>query len=248
VLSRLPLLSQVSPDLLLRLSAAVQRVRLGRGEVLFRQGEPCTGFFVVVRGQIKLAITSAEGNEKVLEIIAPGESFAEAVVFTDRPFPVTATALLAADLLVISRQAIIDLVDSEPLLARRMLAGLSMRLHTMVADVGAMALHSGTERVIGFLLGRLPVGADRHGPGRASAGNAVDGAVGVVRDVEVVRDVGVVRVRLPVGKAVLASRLSLTPETFSRVLRLLTEQGLITVEGRDVVLHDLATLARYRGA
>lgn len=198
-------------------------------------------FFAVVRGQIKLAITSAEGNEKVLEIIAPGESFAEAAVFTDRPFPVTATALLAADLLAIPRQAIIDLVDSEPLLARRMLAGLSMRLHTMVADVGAMALHSGTERVIGFLLGRLPVGADRHGPGRTSAGNAVGGAVGTEQDV------GAARVRLPVGKAVLASRLSLTPETFSRVLRLLTEQGLITVEGRDVGLHDLATLARYRG-
>jgi CRP-like cAMP-binding protein len=235
VLSRLPLLSQVSPDLMFRLAATVQQVRLGRGEVLFRQGEPCTGFFVVVRGQIKLAITSADGNEKVLEIIAPGESFAEAVVFTDRPFPVTATCLLAADLVVIPRQAIIDLVDSEPLLARRMLAGLSMRLHTMVADVGAMALHSGTERVIGFLLGRLQPGADRHGQGRTSAGNAVEGAVQEAR------------VRLPVGKAVLASRLSLSPETFSRVLRLLTEQGLITVEGRDVILHDLVTLARYRG-
>jgi CRP-like cAMP-binding protein len=182
---------------------------------------------------MKLAITSAEGNEKVLEIVGPGESFAEAAVFADRPFPVTSTALAATDLLSIPRQAVLDLVDSDALLARRMLAGLSMRLHTMVADVGAMALNTSTQRVIGFLLGQVrPL--DHTGP----PSPAVD-AVDAVEASEAAR------VRLPVGKAVLASRLSLTPETFSRVLRLLAEQGLVSVEGRDVVLHDVARLAEF---
>jgi CRP/FNR family transcriptional regulator, dissimilatory nitrate respiration regulator len=224
VLSRLPLFSQVAPDLLVGLSSAVQQVRLGRGDVLFHQGQPCTGFFVVLRGQMKLAITSAEGQEKVLEIIGPGESFAEAALFAGRPYPVASTALVATDLLAIPGQPIFELIDGDPLLARRMLAGLSIRLHTLVADLGSLALHTGTQRVIGFLLGEVRPTDDESG----SAGGAA-------------------RVRLPVGKAVLASRLNLTPETFSRVLRLLAEQGLVTVEGRDVALHDLARLAEYSG-
>jgi CRP-like cAMP-binding protein len=223
VLARLALFSQVSAEQLTRLSAAVQQVRLRRGDVLFHRGEPCTGFFVVARGQMKLALVSAEGNEKVLEIIGPGESFAEAAMFADRPFPVTASALAATDLLAIPNWAVLDLVDADPMVARRMLAGLSVRLHRLVADVAGLALHSGTQRVIGFLLGQV----------RAADGASLAGPV---------------RVRLPVGKAVLASRLSLTPETFSRVLRLLTEQGLVSVDGRDVVLHDPVRLADYSGA
>jgi CRP-like cAMP-binding protein len=224
VLSRLPLFSQVAPDLLVGLSSAVQQVRLGRGDMLFHQGQRCTGFFVVLRGQMKLAITSAEGQEKVLEIIGPGESFAEAAVFAGRAYPVTSTALVATDLLAIPGQPVFELIDGDPLLARRMLAGLSIRLHTLVADLGSLALHTGTQRVIGFLLGEVQPADDDAAPTGGSA-----------------------RVRLPAGKAVLASRLNLTPETFSRVLRLLAEQGLVTVEGRDVALHDLARLAEYSG-
>ncbi|WP_198955136.1 Crp/Fnr family transcriptional regulator [Kineosporia sp. R_H_3] len=224
VLARLPLFSQVSADLLAVLAAAAVPVALGRGEVLFHRGDECTGFFVVLRGQVKLAVTSAEGNEKVLEIIGAGETFAEGVMFADRPYPVTATALVASDLLSVPRRTVLDLIDAEPTFARRMLAGMSVRLHTMVADVSAMALHSGTQRVIAFLLAEAaPDDATLRGGGSAV-------------------------VRLPAGKAVLASRLSLTPETFSRVLRSLVEQGLADVDGRQVTLPDLARLAAWSGA
>lgn len=221
VLARLPLFSQVSEDLREVLARACVPVGLDRGDVLFHAGQDCTGFFVVLRGQVKLTVTSAEGNEKVLEIIGPRETFAEGVMFADRPFPVTATALVACDLLAVPRQTVLDLIDLDPTFARRMLAGMSIRLHQMVADVSAMALHSGTQRVVAFLL-------DQAAPDDAalrSGGSAV--------------------VRLPAGKAVLASRLSLTAETFSRVLRSLTEQGLVEVSGRDVVLPDLRALAGW---
>lgn len=223
VLARLPLFSQVSGDLLDVLAAAAQPVALGRGQVLFRRGDECTGFFVVLGGQVKLAVTSADGAEKVLEIIGAGETFAEGVMFGDRPYPVTATALVATDLLAVPRRAVLDLIDAEPTFARRMLAGMAIRLHTMVADVSAMALHSGTQRVIAFLLSEA----------------APDDAA--------VRSGGPARVRLPAGKAVLASRLSLTPETFSRVLRSLSEQGLVAVDGRDVLVSDVRRLAQWHG-
>lgn len=215
VLARLPLFSQVPGDQLAVLAVASRAVRLARGEVLFHRGEECAGFFVVLTGQVKLAVTSADGNEKVLEIISPGETFAEGVMFADRPYPVTATGLAAGTLLAVPRQAVLDLIDAEPTFARRMLAGMSVRLHTMVADVSAMALTTATQRVIGFLLAQPGVGEGR--------------------------------VRLPAGKAVVASRLSLTPETFSRVLRLLVDERLVQVHGRDVALLDVTALSAYPG-
>lgn len=223
VLGRLPLFTQVGGDLLAALASSSTSRSLARGEVLFTRGEDCHGFFVVLRGQVKLALTSADGNEKVLEIIGAGESFAEGVMFADRPYPVTATALVPTVVLGIARRAVLDLIDSDPTFARRMLAGMSMRLHAMVADVAAMSLRSGRQRVVGFLLGELS----------AADGDLPDGAA---------------RVRLPAGKAVLASRLSLTPETFSRVLRMLADDGLITVDGRQVHVPDVGRLAEADGA
>ena len=224
VLARLPLFSQVGPDLREVLARASTPVSLGRGDVLFHHGQECAGFFVVLRGQVKLSLTNADGQEKVLEIVGAGETFAEGVMFADRPYPVTATALVATDLLGVPRQAVLDLIDVEPSFARHMLAGMAMRLHQMVADVSAMALHSGTQRVIAYLLGEA----------------APDDAT--------LRSGGPATVRLPAGKAVLASRLSLTPETFSRVLRSLTEQGLLEVDGRQVAVRDVRALAAWSGA
>lgn len=222
LLARLPLFSQVGAEPLVVLASSSRSRRLARGEVLFSRGEECAGFLVVLSGQMKLSLTSADGNEKVLEIISAGESFAEGVMFADRPYPVTATALAPTAVLAVPRRAVLDLIDVDPTFARRMLAGMSMRLHAMVADVAAMSLRTSTQRVIGYLLGE------------------VAGPDGALPD-------GAARVRLPAGKAVVASRLSLTPETFSRVLRLLADDGLVGVDGRDVTLHDIGRLAEFCG-
>ncbi|MFN8077574.1 MAG: Crp/Fnr family transcriptional regulator [Kineosporiaceae bacterium] len=222
VLARLPLFTQVGGDLLAVLASSSTSRTLPRGEVVFSRGQECRGFFVVLRGQVKLSLTSADGNEKVLEIIGAGESFAEGVMFADRPYPVTATALAPTVVLAIPRQAVLDLIDADPTFARRMLAGMSMRLHAMVADVAAMSLHSARQRVAGYLVGEVT------GPDAALPA-------------------GPAQVRLPAGKAVLASRLSLTPETFSRVLRLLADDGLISVDGHEVQVLDVAGLAASSG-
>jgi CRP-like cAMP-binding protein len=187
--------------------------------VLFHAGEPCTAFFVVVSGQIKLTLTTPDGGEKVLEIISAGETFGEAVMFAGRPYPVSAVGLLPTSLLSVPASVVLDLVAADPMFARRMLAGMAVRLHTMINDVEAISLRSGAQRVAGFLLGL----AGEH---------PRDG-------VEVV---------LPAGKAVLASRLSLTPETFSRTLRELSGADLIAVEGRRISLRDIRSLASAAGA
>ncbi|MCK7498198.1 MAG: cyclic nucleotide-binding domain-containing protein [Comamonadaceae bacterium] len=90
--------------------------RLQKGEMLFQKGDPPKGFYVVVFGQIKLAFSSAQGNEKVVDILGPQQTFGEAVMFMDRPYPVFAQALADTLLLHVSRNAVFELLERDALL------------------------------------------------------------------------------------------------------------------------------------
>jgi CRP/FNR family transcriptional regulator, dissimilatory nitrate respiration regulator len=215
----LPLFSDLQPDEIDRLAQGCRLSRLDRGEMVFRQGDPCEGFHVIVVGQVKLFVLSPTGQEKVIELVGHGGSFAEALMFLGKPCMVNAQALADTLLMTVQRRAVLDELERDSRFALRMLAGLSRRLHGLVHDVQAYALQNGVQRVIGYLL------RDRE------AEDCVSGDV--------------ITVSLPVSKATLASRLSLTPEYFSRVLRELEEARLIEVDKRDIRILDVGRLASY---
>lgn len=219
-LSVLPLFADLSPPEISRLAEGCLLRRFERGEMVFRIGEPCDTFHVVVTGQVKLFVLSPTGQEKVIELIAPGHSFAEALMFLDKPCLVNAQALADSLLLSVHRHSVMDELQRDPRFALRMLAGLSRRLHGLVHDVQAYALQNGVQRVIGYLL--------RDQQPRDDGGDEVR------------------TVSLPVSKATVASRLSLTPEYFSRVLRELEEGRLIEVDKRDIRILDVKRLAAYQ--
>ena len=131
-----------------------------------------------------------------------------------------AQALTDTLLLTVKKQAVLDEIERDPKFCLRMLAGISRRLHGLVHDVQAYALHSGLQRVIGYLLRDQAV---------------EDCATGEV-----------VTVSLPVSKATIASRLSLTPEYFSRVLHELEAAGLIEIDKRDIRILDAQRLASHQ--
>ncbi len=219
-LSLQPLFQEMTREELLRLAEGCTLQRLARGDDVFRVGEPCEAFHVVVTGQVKLFGISPSGQEKVIEIVSPGQSFAEALMFTGRPYIVNAQALSDALVLRISKDAVVAEIGRDPRFAMRMLAGISRRLHGLVHDVQAYALQNGMQRVIGYLL------RDQGGEDGAS-----DEAV---------------TVQLPVSKATIASRLSLTPEYFSRVLHELEAAGLVSIDKRDIHILDPKRLASYQ--
>jgi CRP-like cAMP-binding protein len=218
-LRNLPLFRALAPEELDRIAAATAQVRAPAGTILFRRGEPCAGFHVIVYGQVKLAFGAADGAEKVLEILGPGASFGEAVMFLDRPYVVTAEVLADALLLAIGKHAVFAELERNPKFARKMLAGLAQRLHHLVTDLEAHTLRSGTQRVIAHLLRDLP-------------GEATGGPVAV---------------ELATSKGVLASRLDLTREHFSRILHELSAAGLIEVRGRTIRILDPGRLRAFGG-
>ena len=216
-LSILPLFNDMQPAELERLAGGCQLRRYARGETVFHVGQPCQEFHVTVVGQVKLFALSPAGQEKVIELIGPGNSFAEAFMFTGKPYMVNAQSLTDSLLLAVSKQAVLDEIAIDSRFALRMLAGISRRLHGLVRDVQAYALHSGLQRVIGYLL----------------------------------RDYGETdspsfTVLLPVSKSTIASRLSLTPEYFSRVLHELEAAGLVEIDKREVRIPDAHKLAAYQ--
>lgn len=219
-LSVLPLFNDLSPPELTRLAEGCTLRRLTRGEMVFRTGERCEEFHVVVTGQVKLFVLSPSGHEKVVELISPGQTFGEAIMFTDRPYILSAQSLADTLLLTVSKRAVLEEIARDHRFALRMLAGLSRRLHGLIHDVEAYALHSGLQRVIGYLLRDQPIEDCDEGERRT--------------------------VSLPVSKATIASRLSLTPEYFSRVLHELADQGLIEIDRREIRIVDAPRLARFQ--
>jgi CRP/FNR family transcriptional regulator, dissimilatory nitrate respiration regulator len=221
-LSVLPLFNDLSPAELRQVADGCTLRRLARGDMVFRMGDACHEFHVVVTGQVKLFVLSPAGQEKVVELIGPGQSFGEAIMFTDRPYILSAQSLADTLLLTVSKRAVLAEIERDHRFALRMLAGVSRRLHGLVHDVEAYALHSGLQRVIGFLL-------------RDQA--LEDSEPCAVRTVS-----------LPVSKATIASRLSLTPEYFSRVLHELEAHGLIEIDRRDIRILDAQRLSAYQAA
>lgn len=217
-LRNVPLFGELPAAELDDIAAGTAQIRARAGTMLFRRGDQPSGFYVVACGQVKLAFGTAEGVEKVVEVIGPGGSFGEAVMFLERPYVVFAETLSDSLLLAIGKHAIFAQLEANPRFARRMLAGLAQRLHHLVEDLEAYTLRSGTQRVIGYLLRDLPEAA----PGAPSAD-----------------------VALATSKGVLASRLNITREHFSSILHELSAARLIAVHGRTIRILDVGRLRGY---
>lgn len=202
---------------LARLGAASRVIRLGRGDFLFNVGEPCTGMHVVADGQMKLFFTSANGHEKVLEIVDRGSSVDEAQVLTETAYTVTAQAITDTRVIQISREAMVQELEAAPQLSFKMLRGLASREYRMLCELESCTGHSGVQRVVAFLLGEIP-------PAAADSRSA--------------------EVTLGVAKGVIASQLGVTQEHFSRLLKSLSEQDLIRVDRKQVAIPDIPRLRR----
>ncbi len=218
ILAKLPMFRQVAAAHLRRLARSAELRRVAKDTLLYQRGDPAAGCYALVYGLVKLSLLAPDGSEKVLRLVGGGESFAESVLFDQQPHPVTARALADSELVFLPAPALFELLDRDREFARALLADLARRIHVLIADIESYSLNTGTQRVAAYLYAL----AD---PSLAPPA----------------------RVRLPANKTVIASRLGITKETFSRLLHELTAQGLVEVSRREIVLPDprrLAELAR----
>jgi len=152
-------------------------------------------------------------SERVLRLVGAGDSFGEAALFLDQPLPLDATAVTDTALLVVPAASLLELFDRDPRFARALLTRICQRFQAMVAEFEAATVHGAGERLAAYIESLAP-------PGGAPAS-----------------------AQLPAPKAVIASRLGMTKETLSRLLRTFMDQGLISVAKREIKLLDRARLS-----
>ncbi len=189
-------------------------IKLKAKEGLFDAGQPADRFYMVYSGQVKLFSISAEGDEKVVEILYPGQTFAEAIMFFQKHvYPVSAEAIVDSEVFSFDMKVFRKLLSESNETCFRLLAVMSRRLHVRIDDINNLTLHNATYRLVIYLLEQLPEGVTEFSS-----------------------------IHLSTPKSVIASRLSIQPETFSRILTRLSRNNLIEVKGNDITLLDVTGL------
>jgi CRP/FNR family cyclic AMP-dependent transcriptional regulator len=197
--------------------------RFSPGGSVFSEGEPCTGLYVVESGHVRIFKSSAGGREQVLSIEGPGSSVAELPVFDGGNYPASVSAVDAAVLLFVSKQDFQALCLAHPQVALKVLRVVGARLRRLVGIIEELSFTTVRHRLASFLL-RLA-----HSQGKRTA----DG----------------VEVTLPVSNQELASQIGTVRELVSRNLSRFQSEGLVKIEGRKVIIHDLKALeAELRSA
>jgi CRP-like cAMP-binding protein len=213
LLQSVPLFASIDDKCRRVLLRGCREIDVPRGSVIHGAGEMASGIYALVSGRVKLAIPAAHGSEKVIELLGPGDTFGQSATFLGAPHIASAETLTPARLLHVDRSAVLTAVRRHHQFAERILIALSARLRHFIREIASAALHSGTERTIAFLLAQLP--REAH---------------------------GCTMLMLPARKRVIASRLDLTHEHFSRILRDLSAARLIIVEGAKLTIPDVERL------
>src|SRR5512142_2681435 len=212
VLRKTPLFATLPDDDLRRVADLAVTRRFAKKEAVFREGNRAEGFFIVASGKVKVFKLSGEGKEQILHVLEAGQTFAEAVIFEEGVYPAHAEALDDSELLFFPKRPFLELLERRPVVAIRMLASLSRWLKRMIDLAESLSLRDVETRLIFYLSEELKT---RGIPPK-------DG----------------VDIELPIGKNVLASRLGTVPETFSRTLKKLQDDGKVRVRGRQLRILD----------
>ena len=191
-------------DVELLLDVARER-KHNRGELLFSQGEEAEGFFLVCEGRVKIYKLSPDGKERILHIVQPGQSFAEAAIFGDGLYPAFSEPLETTRLVFFPRQEFLELLHAHAQIAINMIGGLSRFLRQFAMQIEDLTFKDVPSRLARYLLD-------------------------LADDAE--------RVTLPITKTQLASRLGTVSETLSRTLRKLSDEEIISVQGKQIELLD----------
>ena len=218
VLRKTPLFANLTDTELSALARRVSNRRFERGALLFSEGDPCTGLFLVASGKIRIFKLSPAGREQVLAVEGPGSSFAELPVFDGGNYPASASALENAEVLFILRKDFQNFCREHPDVALKVIAVVGSRLRRLIGIIEDLSFTTVRHRLIALLL-------------RLAEANGTNSKEGV-------------HVELTKTHQDLAAELGTVRELVSRNLSRLQAEGFLEVDGRRIIVKDLAGLRR----
>ncbi len=152
IIKSCPLFSGVSASDLKLLLSIVKIRKASRGELLFEEGAGADGFYIVAGGKVKVYKLSPDGRERILHVIQPGNSFAEAAIFDDGRYPAFAETLDESTLLFFPKREFLDLLHNHSQLAVNMIAGLSRFLRIFTMQIEDLTFRDVPARLARYLL------------------------------------------------------------------------------------------------
>lgn len=212
-----PLFEPLSEEQLKELLGTSQLLNLEKGDLLFHQGDPAHAFYFVISGCVKIYRLTPDGQEKVLEIIGDRQTFAEAMMLMDTTnYVASAQAVGPTQLYRLANSTYMRLLENNSRLTFALLGKLCVRLHQRVNEIETLSLKNATHRVVRYLLTQL-----NHVQSTSSS------------------------FELPMAKQLVAGHLSIQPETFSRIIRRLIDEGIIAQDGRLISVLDRQRLEQF---
>ncbi len=215
VLSRVALFGDLSEEELHALAHRTVKHHVNAGDLIFSEGDPCQGFYVVESGEVKIFKTAASGREQVLTIDRAGSSVAEIPVFDGGAYPASAVATVDTTLLFVSKRDFRTLVLEHPEVGLKVLKNVGGRLRRLVALIEELSFTTVRSRLV-MLLARL-VQNDGHHTERGT------------------------EFTLPTNQEI-ASQIGTVRELVSRNLSRLQAEGLIRLDGKQVIVPDVGAL------
>ncbi len=211
------LFEPLSEEQMDELMSTGQLLNVDKGAPLFRQGEPATAFYFVISGSVKIYRLTPDGQEKVFDVIGERQAFAEAMMLMDTPnYVACAEAIGPTQLYKLSCHTYMQLLLNNNRLAFALIGRLSVRLHQRLNEIETLSLKNATHRVVRYLLTQMTQ-----------------------------LQTTVSSFELPMAKQLIAGHLSIQPETFSRIIRRLTDEHIISQDGRLISVLDPQRLQKF---
>ena len=215
-LKKAPLFADLSEKELSFLAERAVLHTMEVGALIFSEGEPCEGLYVVESGAVKIFKTSAGGREQVLTVEGPGGSVAELPVFDGGDYPASASALSKASVLFVSKKDFRALCLQHPEVALKVLKVVGSRLRKLVGVIEELSFTTVRHRLAALLL-RLAARRGKQTP----------------RGVEFT---------LQSSNQDLAAHIGTVRELVSRNLSRLQAEGIVKLDGKTVIIPDIEAL------
>jgi len=185
-------------------------------EVVFMEGDECTGLYIIRTGRVKVVRSSSTGKEQIINIMNPGDLLGFEVFYNARTYKQTAVVMEDCDLCYIDRHAFFKILEREPAIARKLIISLGKELNNAYERIGHLGLLNAKEKLAQLLY-------------------TLAGQYGVKED-------GGVRLNLTLSRLEIAELLGITQETSIRLLKSFKEEGLLEIRRKEIIIKSLSRL------
>ena len=229
VLSDTPLFSGLTHELFHSYCNKTTIRLVWKGEVLFNEGDPCTGIGMIMEGQLAMQKYSSSGDFATIELLGPGDIFGEYMIFgTRKNYTVTIEAVTNSKIIFITREMLMSILSQRPGVMNNFLTILSDRIKAQNRRISLLSQKSLRQKIANYLLELLRDQLEKEGESPKT----------------IRKTVSTQAVELPVSKEVVSRLLAMPRPSFSRELISMERDGLIRVSGRVIWLLDLDGLEK----